>query len=278
MKIINLVENTPGHPGCAFEHGLSFYIETANHRILMDTGATGAFASNARLLGISLEKVDAVILSHGHYDHGGGLLTFHEINACAPVYLQRGASGAYYHEKEDGPHYIGLDPSVLTFPQCVLLDGDTRIDRELFLFTGIRGRKFWPEGNRELKREEDGCFLQDDFSHEQCLVVEEDGLRVLLSGCAHSGIWNILDRYRELYGSDPDLLISGFHMKRTNYREEDLEQIRQTARMLQKTDILCYTGHCTGPVAFAVMKEIMGEQLQAVHSGEEILPDGRRNL
>lgn len=270
MKIVTLIENTPGCTGCAYEHGLSFYIETRNHKVLLDTGATGAFVSNARKLGIALEKVDTVILSHGHYDHGGGLLAFHRLNPCAPIYMQKKAGQAYYHLKEDGPHYIGLAPGVTALPQCVLLEGDTRIDGELFLYTGIKGRKLWPAGNRELKRKEGKEFQQDTFDHEQCLVVEEEGMRVLLSGCAHNGIWNILDRYRELYSSYPDVIISGFHMKQSCYKKEDLENIEKTARMLKETGSLCYTGHCTGPEAFAVMKQIMGGRLQPLHSGEEL--------
>ena len=73
MKIINLIENTPGIPNCGYEHGLSFYIETKNHRLLVDSGATDLFLWNAKTLGIDLTKVDTMILSHGHYDHGGGI-------------------------------------------------------------------------------------------------------------------------------------------------------------------------------------------------------------
>ena len=74
MRIVTLIENTPGAPGCAHEHGLSLYIETGHHTLLLDTGATGAFADNAAALGLDLSRVDTVVLSHGHYDHAGGLL------------------------------------------------------------------------------------------------------------------------------------------------------------------------------------------------------------
>ena len=72
MKIVTLMEDTCGHSECCFEHGLSVYIETKNHKILMDTGATNAFIHNAAKLCVDLERVDTVILSHGHYDHDGG--------------------------------------------------------------------------------------------------------------------------------------------------------------------------------------------------------------
>ena len=69
MKLITLVENTKGASGCACEHGLSIYIETNKHKILMDTGASGTFIENAQLLGVDLSQVDMLVLSHGHYDH-----------------------------------------------------------------------------------------------------------------------------------------------------------------------------------------------------------------
>ena len=79
MKIVNLIENTEGCSGCASEHGLSFYIETVKHKLLVDTGATDTFIRNAEILGVDLAAVDTVILSHGHYDHGGGLPAFVKI-------------------------------------------------------------------------------------------------------------------------------------------------------------------------------------------------------
>ena len=87
--MVTLIENTPGAPGCLFEHGLSFYAETKNHKILADTGASGAFLKNAQTLGIDLRQVDTVVISHGHYDHGGGLLEFAALNPTAKIYLSK---------------------------------------------------------------------------------------------------------------------------------------------------------------------------------------------
>ena len=114
-------------------------------------------------------------------------------------------------------------------------------------------------------------FRQDEFLHEQYLVVEENGKRVLVSGCAHNGILNILDRYREIFGDMPEAVVSGFHMSRkSGYGERDLALIRETARELKTLDTRFYTGHCTGEIPFQLMKEEMGEQLRYVHCGEEI--------
>ena len=260
MRIVTLIENTPGDPRCACEHGLSLYLETHDHRLLMDTGSTGAFADNAEALGIDLTRVDTVVLSHGHYDHAGGLLRFAALNPGAPIYLQAGADGDFYH----GDRYIGIDKAITALPQVRPVRGDLRIDGELFLFAGITGRRFWPQSNLSLRVRRDGQTLQDDFSHEQCLVVSQDGHRVLVSGCAHNGILNILDSFRNIYGTDPSIVVSGFHMIQPEYTEDDLQKIKETAVELSKMDTVFYSGHCTGETAYQLLKEIMGEKLKAI--------------
>lgn len=265
MRIITLIENTPGAPGCVHEHGLSLYVETARHTLLMDTGATGAFADNAAALGLDLSRVDTVVLSHGHYDHAGGLLRLVELAPHARIYMQRGAGRDFYH----GDRYIGIDKAILDLPNLHLLDGDCRLDEELFLFAGITGRRFWPRSNLELRTTApDGTPVQDDFSHEQCLVIAQEGKHILLSGCAHNGILNILDRYRQLFGADPDVAVSGFHMKQADpYTPEQWAVIDDTARELARYHTRFYTGHCTGKPAQERLLARMGDQLHPLHSG-----------
>lgn len=149
--------------------------------------------------------------------------------------------------------------------------GIFRIDDELSLFSGIGNTYPVPSANRNLRVKTKQGLRQDDFRHEQCLVVSEGGRKVLLSGCAHHGILNVLDRYRELFGGEPDVAISGFHMmKKSGYSEEDLDMIADTAKELSKVNTVFCTGHCTGTEPFEAMKKIMGGQLRYVHSGDEI--------
>lgn len=283
MKIVNLMENTTGPQGCLSEHGLSFYIETPKHRLLMDTGASGAFLENARTLGIDLSQVDTVILSHGHYDHSGGILPFIQQNPSANIYMQKTAGNDYYHHKDGTLAYIGIDKAILSLSGLHLVDGDCAIDDELYLFAHITGQRFRARTNASLKRRlpasdnssQPPRLEQDSFDHEQCLIIQAEGKHILLSGCAHNGILNILDRYHQICPGDPDLVLSGFHMaQKTAYTEEDLLTIRRTAQLLRQTSSIFYTGHCTGIPAFEIMKEIMGDQLQYVHSGDTVpLPE-----
>lgn len=271
MRIINLIENTKGSNGCLFEHGLSFYVETQKHKLLIDTGATDAFMINAEKLGIDLKQVDTVILSHGHYDHAGGILAFAKKNPNAKIWMQKLAGDEYYHKNDTMEKYIGIHPQIPKLPQVRFIDGNKKVDEELFLFSGVKGRKLWPSGNQELKVKKGENFYQDEFLHEQYLVIEEENKKILISGCAHNGILNILDKYQEIYGTVPKAVISGFHMqKKSGYTEGDLEMIRKIGVQLKKIDTKFYTGHCTGEVPYEILKECMGEQLEYVHSGDEI--------
>lgn len=271
MRIVTLMENTPGQADCLFEHGLSIYVETEKHKLLVDTGASDKFLNNAEILGVNLQEADTLILSHGHYDHAGGILPFALRNDKADIYLQKSAMDAFYHKDEEQERYIGIAPEISKLPKVKLMEGNYRIDEELFLFTGVTQRRLWPSGNKALKVKQGEEFIQDEFIHEQYLVIEEDSKRVLISGCAHNGILNILDKFRELYNTWPDAVISGFHLKKkSGYTQEDLDNIRQIAEELSKLPTKFYTGHCTGEEPYGMMKEIMGEQLIYLHSGDKI--------
>ncbi len=118
MRVTALTENTT-EIGLRTEHGLSLYIETDDKKILFDSGQTELFAENAGHLGIDLSSVDMMILSHGHYDHGGGLKKFIEINKKAPIYMSRYAFEPHYNGTEK---YIGLDSSLENSERIIFTD------------------------------------------------------------------------------------------------------------------------------------------------------------
>ncbi|WP_026835827.1 MBL fold metallo-hydrolase [Eubacterium xylanophilum] len=275
MKIINLIENTDGPSGCVSAHGLSFFIETKKHKLLVDLGPTEATLENARKLGIDLAEVDTVILSHGHYDHSGGIMPFSKINSEANIYMQRLSLEEHYSDDGDESchryRYNGIDKAIADLPQLQLLDGNHDIDEELSLFTiGNRTHKL-PFANSRLLVKRGGEYIPDDFSHEQFLVMKSEKGNVLISGCAHNGILSIMDEYRKLFHGDPHMVISGFHlMKKTDYNEDEINEISEIAYELRKYSAQFVTCHCTGIEAYEIMKTIMGDQLSYVHSGDEV--------
>ncbi len=276
MRIINLIENTEGETGCAAAHGLSFYIETAKHKLVVDLGPSAETMTNAEKLGIDLKQVDAVILSHGHYDHSGGILPFAVLNPGAAIYMQKTATAAYYADDSEAGaapqyRYIGIDDGIAALPQVRLIDGDCIIDDELMLFVIKERAGRLPFSNARLKRETGGVYRQDEFDHEHFLIIKEGSKRVLVSGCAHNGVLNILKEYTRRFGAAPDAVISGFHlMKKTDHTAGEIREIENTAKELTRYDTVFYTCHCTGLPAFEIMKRIMGSQLEYVHSGDEI--------
>ena len=276
MRVVNLIENTKGHDRCAYSHGLSFYVETSKHKLLVDLGPSEAALHNAKELGIDLSKVDTVVISHGHYDHSGGIMPFAKINSDARIYMQETADADYYAddgERAEGERYryIGIDKAIAGLSQAVKIQGDHRIDDELELFTIRKRSHDLPFTNKRLLIKENGELRRDDFVHEQYLVISEEGRKILISGCAHNGILSILDAFKEKYGAEPDMVISGFHlMKKTGYTDDELRQIISIGTELMRYSTKFVTCHCTGETAYEIMKNVLGDQLQYVHSGENV--------
>ncbi len=275
MKILNLIEDTKGRSDLTNAHGLSFYIETKMHKIILDLGPSEDTIHNARTLDVDLAEVDTVILSHGHYDHSGGIIPFTKINDKAIIYMQDNVTKEYY--ADDGQNaiaryrYIGIDKDISNLSQVRFVNGDFKIDDELELFVINNKKHEIPFTNRRLLVKEGDTFKQDDFNHEHFLVVHQNGKSYLMSGCAHNGMLNIIEEYIDRYGTAPDVVVSGFHLaKKKEYSETEVEEIRALAEELKKYPTRFVTCHCTGMKAFGLMKEIMGDKLEYVHTGEEI--------
>lgn len=271
MKIITLMEDTACAPGFACEHGLSFYIETDGRRLLFDMGQTDLFLKNAAACGVDLSKVDTAFVSHGHYDHGGGLAAFLAVNDRAPVYLHAQAFERHFSHKPDGIKDIGLDAALEANPRLRRVSGVTRIDEKLTLFSDITGADCVPTGNRTLYERENGQYVPDRFVHEQSLLVREDGKTVLFTGCAHRGVVNICARAKELLGRDPDVVVGGMHLfSPSSGKSEPDEKIRAVASRLAQTDSRYYTCHCTGQHAFDVLRGTLGERIAFCAAGSII--------
>lgn len=256
MKITALTENTPFTDSISAEHGLSLYIETDNHNILFDMGQTSLFSENAEKLGIDLTKVDIAVLSHGHYDHGGGLKKFLEINKTAPVYISRHAFGDYYNGTEK---YIGLDKTLQNEKRVIFVDDILEIDSELSLYSCNNNIRNHYLGSFGLNMKHNGKFLPDDFKHEQYLLINENGKRVLISGCSHKGVMDIAEWF------EPDALVGGFHYSKLSL-DEKLEEYALTLAS-HKTSY--YTCHCTGTEQYEFMKKYM-PQLSYLSCGQSI--------
>lgn len=281
MKIINLIEDTCRTSAYLQERGIAFYVETPRHKIVVDTGSSDAFLENARRLGIDLSAVDTVILTHGHAAHCGGVKALLALAPKANVYIRENAFGDFYNGENvfseafhhDSARYVGIDKALSSLPQVHLLSSDFVIDQELRLFTNVTERELWPTCNQKLHRVTDGISEQDDFSHEQFLVVSDGEKRVLFAGCCHSGIVNVMKACADRFGFVPDVVVGGFHMMQQQYcgfSRENLLLVDEIGRQLNEYPTRYFTCHCTGMIPYNRLKGQLGKKVSFVYSGETI--------
>lgn len=210
MKITSIIENTT-NKGLHVEHGLSLYIEKDDgQKVLFDMGLSGMFVHNAELLGISIADVDVAVISHGHYDHGGGLKTFFQENNQASVYIHKDAFQPHYSLRDNGVRFIGIDKDWADYERLVFCDKQKEISHDMTLFADVQGNCCYPSGNRLLFGPTE--TENDDFRHEQNLLIEEGDKLVLFAGCAHRGIVNIMRKAESVAGKAPTHVFAGMHL------------------------------------------------------------------
>lgn len=261
MKIHVLMENSSFSADFAAEHGLSLLVETAGRFILFDSGASASFADNAEKLGLDLSRVELAVLSHGHYDHGGGLARFLEANTRASVWVSEHAFEPHFNASGKD---IGLDAALMHHPRIRKTPHPVFSPAEgITLFSAMEIPVPYGLDTSGMSVLREGKHISDDFRHEQYMLVEEQGKRVLFSGCSHRGILNIADYFR------PDVLVGGFHfMKLSPVSHAAL--LNQAADVLLQLPIQYLTGHCTGEAATLYLKERMRERLHTFSAGQTI--------
>ncbi|MDE6656044.1 MAG: MBL fold metallo-hydrolase, partial [Anaeroplasmataceae bacterium] len=190
IKIISLVENTTTSPKLKSKHGLCMYIETSRHKILFDLGPNALFLENALKLGVDIQSVDTVIISHGHSDHGGALAKFMKINSKAKIYIKESAFDRHYIKVLGIPISTSIDYALKKKPQILFTKDYDVIDEELSLFSNVTGRKLYSKANEKLFVKKNGRIVQDQFEHEQYLVIQDGNKQALITGCSHNGIVN----------------------------------------------------------------------------------------
>lgn len=274
MKISMLMENKAA-PGFACAHGVSIHIAAqSGRRLLFDFGPDAGYAKNAERLGISLAEVDTAVLSHAHYDHGGGLGWFLQNNQTAPVYVGQNAFDDYLAiEPGREAEYVGIDKALANSPRIKPATGPEKRELgdglSLFGLPPAAPRKYLPAANAVLYRGGQSGPVPDDFAHEQNLLLREGETLALFSGCAHSGILNVMEEAKRQSGQMPNVVLGGFHLHNPDTLEpEDAETLAAIADFFEAQNTRYYAFHCTGDIPFEILKARLGARIGWLRAGD----------
>ena len=252
-------DNRSNNPELETEHGLSILLQTERHKILLDTGASDVFMRNAEQMGINLSDVDYVFISHGHSDHAGGLRYLLEHNQQARIIVSPDAMSGKFFSKRGNLHSITTEWPEISNDRLILIDHTYEIAGGIQVIAHISQTHPMPKGNLNLYvQDANGGFVHDDFSHEIALYV--DGL--LFTGCAHSGLENILSACP----CPVKTVVGGFHLLDHHETEDELKHLADRL-MRQYPETTFYTSHCTGDNVFQTLTRVMAGHLHAFSCG-----------
>ncbi len=273
LRITTLSENTAGQTDLLAEWGLSILLESCGQRILLDSGESISLVQNAAVLGIDLKSIDKVVLSHGHFDHTGGLRSLlQQVQHPLEIVAHPDVWAPKYSQRRNRPErFIGLP---FQLQELQSLGARFVLSKEpLELCPGV-----WTTGEIPMTTDfesiDSGLVLRNASGYEPdpllddlALIVEASAGLVIILGCAHRGTINTLRRVRELHpGKKIDLVMGGAHLK-----DASDEQIWQTVSSLNEMGVArLAVSHCTGPRAVQILSQTYGDNFLFNSTGSVI--------
>ena len=259
--------------GLACEHGLCFWIERAGVPVLFDTGQSDIIIKNAERLGIDPARTKAIVLSHGHYDHTGGLAAVLDVAPEATVYLHPAAVEPKFSRRNNKTRAIGVSDSTRGLinrmddsGKVVWTQMPTEVAGGLFV-TGLIPRTtdfeeigggFFADGD---------CQKTDTFADDQAMFFDSPNGLVVLLGCAHRGVANTLHYAAKLSGKESIYaVIGGMHLLNAS-----VERIRRTIEVFRRYNVRRIgSGHCTGDKAIEEFERAFAERCFRCSAGMRI--------
>lgn len=269
MRITVLNENMVYRKKLIAEHGLSLLVETGDKRILMDTGQSDVFIKNAEILGIDLNDLDAIIISHGHYDHGGGLDYLNEIDNIPSIYISEKALIPKFsiNKKNNKYYFNGIEVNDNIKKHFHYIYNKEEIFKGIYLVNNIPYKNDFENKPSGFYLKQNNKMSMDLMYDEQILVIETSKGLSLFMGCSHMGVMNAISYIKDMFkGKKIYSLFAGMHLINA-----DKSRIDKTINMLKKENIdYIMPCHCTGYKVSAKISEDFEDNYVEVQCGSVI--------
>jgi len=278
MKVFVLANDIVKKRGVLAEHGLSLFIDYDCKKILFDTGQSAVFCHNAKVTGLDLSLADYIVLSHGHYDHCGGLPDFPFSGKSQKIYVRETAFARKFvrdyeiGEKSNGSlREIGIPWKAEDYQRfsknITLLKNDIKIGEDIRLIGNVPstvGFEILPEGFFVEKKDK---IVEDMLADEQMLVIDTPKGLAVFAGCCHPGVINCLHHVlRSFPGKRIYALFAGMHLGKT----DDI-CIQMTIKSIRDINIeKVFPLHCTGISAMCEFEKCLGDRCRILYSGDDV--------
>lgn len=275
LKIKILVENQANRKGLLAEHGLSILITIDDFNVLFDAGQTGVLTFNAQQDGIDLRCVDAVVLSHGHYDHTGGIPHFCQLNKDAPLFIHPKAFAERFNSADGKPSgvHIGIpwaseDTDSLK-KRIITNDKPLEIHKNVMLSGQVERDVSFEDGpSKFLLRCGNNSFSEDRVVDEQFMIIKGDEGIYIFVGCSHPGIINCIRQAKKLF---PDeriaAVVGGMHL-----RDAEMSRLQASIKYLLELEVdRVVPLHCTGFTAICEMSKILKDRFTLLTCGDQFI-------
>ena len=274
IKLTILMDNHVRNAGLIAQHGWSIFIKAGEERILFDTGPDKRIINNLKQLGFTANMIRKIFISHGHYDHTGGL---YDLVKIAGHQMDLFGHPGIFDKKYKIKAGLRRTYNGIPFEREVYEDygitfrlekDSTRISDRIYTTGEILQAVSFEKPDKNFIKNKNGFYCIDDLRDDTGIIIELKKGIALITGCAHRGIINFIRQAQKLSGKE-DLLavIGGFHLfnKKKNY-------IEKTVSELKKINIgKIIPSHCTGIEGYCAIKKEFGERCEAGYTGKEIV-------